>query len=138
TFLEHVIGQITEDTVAGMAEAGDAALAPVSAYFHIGGDESQTTTGDDYTYFMDRTSDLVTDADRLPIVWNEAISAASALPEGTVIQHWTGGVSEQTRDFVADKHGKILMSQVSHAYYPQIPTTDLGGPNWACGGTACG
>lgn len=136
-FLTQVVSQIVSDTVAGVAEVGDRALAPTSPYFHLGGDESSTTTGDDYAYYMERATGIVEAEDLTSIVWNEAVSAASALPEGTVIQHWTGGVSAAERAFVAEHDGKILMSQVGHAYYPQRPTADLGGPSWACAG-ACG
>src|SRR5699024_5794534 len=94
-------------------------------------------TGDDYAHYMDQATGIVEAEDLTSIVWNEAISAASALPDGTVIHHWTGGVSAAERTFVEERDGKILMSQVGNAYYPQRPTADLGGPSWACA-DACG
>ncbi|MPV50529.1 family 20 glycosylhydrolase [Pseudactinotalea sp. HY160] len=140
TFLTHVLSQLVDDTIAGVAaaEGAGAALAPASPYLHIGGDESATTTGDDYAHYMERVTEIVTETGRLPIVWNEATSTPDALPDGTVVQQWNGGISQGTRDLVENRGGKILLSQVGNAYYPQIPTTDLSGPSWACGGTACG
>ena len=105
-------------------------------YLHIGGDESFSTSNEDYRYFIDRVSENVNDLDATVMAWNEgAAHAADELPDGSVIHYWTGGTNA-TRDWVNANNGRALMSPAGNAYLPQIPGAGIAGPSWACG-TAC-
>src|SRR5690606_9333772 len=128
TVLTHVLKQIV---------AQNSSLVAGERYFHIGGDESHNPGSGPYQTVMQRMGQIVTGLAATPVVWNEAPGTAPAqLPEGTVVQFWTGNTSA-TRDFVNNKPGRVLVSPASRAYLPQVPGTGITGPSWACGG-GCG
>jgi hexosaminidase len=88
-------------------EISSAAPTP---YFHIGGDEVQSLTRDQYHHFVERVEKIVTGLGPRMIGWGE-ISPAN-IPASTIVQHWT-------RDSVilhAQRGGSIIMSPSPHAY----------------------
>ena len=61
------------------------ALLP-SPWFHIGGDEVEKLTHDEYRAFIERVQGIVRTHGRQMIGWGEI--AVAALEPGTVVQHW--------------------------------------------------
>ncbi len=121
-FMSHVVSQI-------------AAMNPDGDYFHLGGDESFNTTGQAYDTFMHTVLPDIAERGLRPVVWTEG--ARADLPEGSVVQYWTGGNEDRIRDHVANNGGQVIMSHASQAYLPQVPGPEIQGPAWACGGP-CG
>lgn len=133
-FLNHVYTDVIGQVRSAVASSLDPSLA--LSYFHLGGDESKTTTGADYQEFMRRTTTRVTDESLTPIVWNEAMKESfDTLPANTVVQYWNQAKVRFAEH--AARGGSFIMSPASNTYFPQIPSTDVAGPNWACGGGAC-
>lgn len=141
-FMDHVYRTVEGYIKQGLQQAGRPEYK--LNYFHIGGDESRGTPHEDYRHYM---AEIVKQFDPVthPQVWNEAIDpvkgAADLLPEGTLVHQWTGvppNKGNKISNFVRDKHAKVLMSQAARAYFPQRPSTDVPGPEWACTDThAC-
>lgn len=133
TFMQHVIADIAkqhEDALAGITNATLRAEVTLP-YFHIGGDES-TGSGDGYRNYISRVSGFSTDQRLSPMVWNDAADkAGEQLAEGSIVQYWTGS-TDNVKNFVSKKNGRVLMSPVANAYYPQRPGSDVSGPTWAC------
>ncbi|MGD8216445.1 beta-N-acetylhexosaminidase [Aestuariimicrobium sp. Y1814] len=128
TVLTHVLQQIV---------AQNSSLVAGERYLHIGGDESHNTGAEPYRTYMQRTGEIVTSLDAIPVVWNEAAGTApEQLPDGTIVQHWAGDTAS-ARNFVNNHDGRALVSPASRAYLPQVPGTGITGPSWACGG-GCG
>lgn len=133
-FLNHVYTDVIGQVRSAVASSLDPSLA--LNYFHLGGDESATTTGADYQEFMRRTTTMITDESLTPIVWNEAMKESfDTLPANTVVQYWNQAQVRFAEH--AARGGSFIMSPASNTYFPQIPSTDVAGPNWACGGGAC-
>lgn len=133
TFMRHVIADIAKQHSDALASISNSALrADVTLpYFHIGGDES-TGAGEGYKNYIGRLSDIARQESFTPIVWNDALAKApDSLAEGSVVQHWTGSTAALSA-FTKNKNGKVLMSTVNNAYYPQRPGSDVAGPTWAC------
>lgn len=133
TFMKHVIADIAKQHTDALASISNSALrAEVTLpYFHIGGDES-TGAGEGYKNYIGRLSDIARKESFTPIVWNDALAKApDNLAEGSVVQHWTGSTAALSA-FTKNKNGKVLMSTVNNAYYPQRPGSDVVGPTWAC------
>jgi len=99
-FLDEVFGEL-------------AALTP-GPYLHIGGDEAQTLTADQYSTIVTRAQDIVSRHGKTAIGWNEV--AGSRLLPATVTQFW--GTSPEAPEVVlAAKNGnKIIMSPADRAY----------------------
>jgi hexosaminidase len=103
---------VTRDSVFGFV--GDvvreiAAAAP-TPYFHIGGDEVQRMSKDDYRAFIKRVEQIVTAAGPRMIGWSEI--APIDLSTNTVVQHWT----KDSVQLHAQRGGKIILSPGPHAY----------------------
>lgn len=134
TFMRHVIADIAQqhkDALAGITNTTlrDEVTLP---YFHIGGDES-IGSGEGYKNYISRVSGFSKAENLTPMVWNDAAEkAGDSLAEGSIVQHWNGSTTSLQR-FVANKNGRVLMSTVTNAYYPQRPGSDVSGPTWACG-----
>lgn len=95
-FVDDVIGEV-------------AALTP-GQYIHIGGDESHSTSEDDYHAFIGRVQQIVEAHGKTAIGWEEI--AQTPLEDGTVVQHWFS-------DFAADavaQGGKVILSPASKIY----------------------
>ena len=95
-------------------------------YFHIGGDEVQTLTHEQYVRFVERVQGIVTKYGKKMIGWEE-ISKARLLPT-TVAQQWK---SDSAASAVAQGN-KLIMSPSSRIYLDMqyTPATELG-LHWA-------
>ena len=103
---------VTRDSVFGFV--GDvireiAAAAP-TPYFHIGGDEVQRMSKDDYRAFIKRVEQIVTTAGPRMIGWSEV--APLELSTNTIVQHWT----KDSVQLHAQRGGKVILSPGPHAY----------------------
>lgn len=85
------------------------AAAP-TPYFHIGGDEVQKMTKDEYRGFVERVEKIVTAAGPRMIGWGE-IAPANIQPS-TIVQHW----AKDSAVLHAARGGQIIMSPGPHAY----------------------
>ena len=98
-----------------------AAITP-GPWFHLGGDEVQTLTPEQYTSFVQRVQDIVTRNGKTAVGWEE-ITAAELQP-GTIVQLWRA-------DSLKHPLGpgvKMLLSPAKKAYIDQKydSTTELG------------
>lgn len=98
-----------------------AAITP-GPWFHLGGDEVQTLTPEQYASFVQRVQDIVTRNGKSAVGWEE-ITAAQLQP-GTIAQLWRA-------DSLRHPLGpgvRMLLSPAKHAYIDQKydPTTELG------------
>ncbi|MGI5237452.1 beta-N-acetylhexosaminidase [Dactylosporangium sp. CA-139066] len=100
-FVREVIGEV-------------AALTP-GPYIHIGGDEAQSTTPEDYRTFMDRVQPLVTAAGKTVIGWHQ-IGPAAREP-GRIAQYWGSSESPDDDLRAALAQGdRILLSPSNRVY----------------------
>ena len=108
--------QFVDDVVRELA-----AMTP-GPYLHLGGDESLTTTDDDFLYFIGCATAIAAKYGKTLIGWHE-MGRSSALPAGTIGQHWSfttpqEGAAEHTLSFV-EQGGQIIMSPANAAYLDQ-------------------
>ena len=96
-FVTDVVGEI-------------AAMSP-GPYFHLGGDESHVTEKVDYITFVDRVSEIVKQAGKTPIGWDEIVTAHT--DETAVAQFWA---SEENAAIAVQKGMKVLLSPAKKAY----------------------
>ena len=85
------------------------AIAP-GRWFHIGGDEVEKLTHEQYVRFIERVEGIVRARGKEMIGWGE-ISPASLHP-GTVVQHWKADSSV----LHAARGGKVILSPSSRVY----------------------
>ena len=113
SFLDDVIGEI-------------ASLSP-GPYFHIGGDESDVTSKEDYLYFLERVASIVASKDKVLMGWDDI--AVGDLIEGSVMQVWH---SKENAKLAVDKGMKLVLSPAEYAYLDMKydKTTELG-LDWA-------
>jgi hexosaminidase len=107
---------LIDDVVREMAE-----LTP-GRYLHMGGDEVETLTPEQYASFVQRVQEIVARHGKKMVGWEE-ITAAQLQP-GTIAQLWRA-------DSLRHSPGagvKMLLSPAKHAYIDQKydPTTELG------------
>ena len=79
-FVDEVIKQVAE-------------ISP-SQYIHIGGDEANSTSSEDYAYFMQRATEIAKKYGKTPIAWQNYDRAgvlSDEQREGTVTQFWSTG-----------------------------------------------
>jgi len=104
----------------------DIAAQVPTPYFHIGGDEVEKLTHDQYIRFIERVQDIVTANGKQMIGWGE-ISPAKLAPN-TIVQHWR-------RDSVSihvARGGKVIMSPSSKTYLDmKYDSTTTLGLRWA-------
>ncbi len=104
-------------------------------YIHIGGDESLGTTQEDFDLFVERATEIVTDAGKTPVAWHE-VGAAAGIAEGTIGQYWgmtqpTGSHAEEAAHFV-ERGGALIMSAANATYLDMKYTPDFPiGLTWA-------
>ncbi len=136
------------------AEATDRFLADVTRevaemtpgpWLHLGGDESLSTSHDDYLDLVRRMTTAATATGKAVIGWHE-LGASTQLPPGTVGQYWSyvepePEASVLTRSFV-EQGGTVIFSPADVAYldmkYVDDPRGPLGGElgvDWAKGPT---
>jgi hexosaminidase len=87
-----------------------AALTP-GQWFHIGGDEVEKLTPDQYNRFIDRAQRIVDAHGKQAIGWDE-VGAAPLLPN-TIVQHWRPKAELKE---IAAKRAKLIMSPAHRAY----------------------
>ncbi|MEU4768646.1 family 20 glycosylhydrolase [Actinosynnema sp. NPDC023794] len=100
TFVEDVIREI-------------AALTP-GPYFHIGGDEANATTDQEYQAFMSRVLPLVGKYGKKPMGWHEFVKTTA--DTGAVAQYWGTTTSNAVVRNAAARGQKIVMSPANKAY----------------------
>jgi hexosaminidase len=102
-----------------------AALTP-GPYLHIGGDEVQTLSPEEYISFVQKAQGIVNKYGKRMIGWDE-IGRIDLLPL-TIVQYWNGPLAQEA----ARKGAKLIMSPSSRTYLDQKYTsaTELG-LNWA-------
>lgn len=115
-------------------------------WLHLGGDESLSTSREDYLDLVHRIATAGAATGKTVIGWHE-MGASSSLPAGTVGQYWNFVEPEDdaaalTRSFV-DQGGRVIMSPADVAYldmeYVDDPEGPLGGRlglDWAKGPTS--
>ncbi|MDX6355355.1 MAG: hexosaminidase [Streptomyces sp.] len=115
-FLDDVIGAV-------------AALTP-GPYLHIGGDEAQSTSAQDYVSYIDKVQGLVADHGKTVIGWHQIDSAHPA--PGTIAQYW-GTAGDETAVVAAAQAGtKVIMSPANRAYLDMKYTSATAlGKTWA-------
>jgi hexosaminidase len=86
-----------------------AALTP-TPYIHIGGDETQSTSEEDYKKFIRRVQEIVISHGKRTIGWGE-IGTAEILP-GTIAQHWIGAAYQEAKR----QGAKIILSPANKTY----------------------
>lgn len=95
-FVDAVVGHLAAHT------PGD--------WIHIGGDEVEELTDEEYAAFIERVQEIVHRHGKRMVGWGE-IAAADLAPH-TLIQHWHGGGEE-----LSGAHpGQIILSPATHVY----------------------
>jgi hexosaminidase len=111
-FIDDVVGEL-------------AALTP-GPYLHIGGDEVETLTLDQYRTFIERAQQIVDAHGKRVIGWDE-IAAAPLLPS-TIVQHWR---SHAPPPELADSH-QLILSPANRVYLDMKYDDETAlGLNWA-------
>ncbi len=103
-----------------------AAMTP-GQYIHVGGDESHSTSKEDYIPFIEKVQDLVLANGKMMMGWDE--TALSALKPNSVAQYWA---KAENAKLGVSKGVKIVMSPAAKAYIDMKynPKTHLG-LHWA-------
>jgi hexosaminidase len=111
-FIDDVVGEI-------------GAMTP-GPYFHMGGDEVQVLTHEQYAAFVARVQDIVARHGKTLIGWDEI--GRAPLHPGTIAQMWR----EDTTLAAAHQGAKLIMSPATKAYMDMkyTPSTELG-LDWA-------
>lgn len=106
-----------------------AAMTP-GEYIHVGGDEVEKLTQEEYAGFVERVDGIVTKAGKKTIGWAE-IGAARIAPE-SVVQFWnTDTENDDVRDAV-ERGARVLMSPASKSYLDMKYDDDTeNGLKWA-------
>ena len=125
---------------------GELAAMTPGPYLHFGGDESLSTTDEDFAVFVERASEIIADLGKTPVAWHEA-GAAAGIADTTVGQYWgfltpQEGAAEKATAFV-DNGAQLILSPADAIYldmkYPPSGSGE-GGPalglTWANGPTS--
>ena len=111
-FIEDVVKEISE-------------ISP-SKYFHMGGDEADSTKKEDYDYFVGRVSKIVEKYGKTPIGW-DPIDTAPQINSNVILQNWKDSNEEARK-----KNMNIIISIASKAYLDMKYNEDTPyGLNWA-------
>ena len=100
--------RFVDDVVAQLA------AATPGEYLHIGGDEVETLTDEEYTAFIERAQGIVVKHGKKVIGWGE-IGKAKLAPT-TVVQHWNTGASDDAIRAAVRGGSRVLMSPASKVY----------------------
>lgn len=95
-FIDNVIGEV-------------AAISP-SEYFHIGGDEADSTPKEGYDYFVGRVAEIAMKHGKTPIGW-DPIDTSPNIGPPVILQNW-----RDTNAAAVAKKMKIITSIASKAY----------------------
>jgi hexosaminidase len=90
-----------------------AALTP-GPYLHIGGDEAQATSAEDYRTFITRALPLVTKYGKRPIGWHEM--AAVDLPVEAIPEYWRVEAANEGVARAAAQGSKVIMAPADRTY----------------------
>ncbi|MER7276088.1 beta-N-acetylhexosaminidase [Dactylosporangium sp. NPDC000244] len=107
-----------------------AALTP-GPWLHIGGDEAQSTSAEDYRTFMARVQPMVTALGKTVVAWHQ-IGPAAREP-GRIAQYW-GAKPEPDEDLLAAlaQGDRILLSPADRVYLDMRYTAETPiGHDWA-------
>ena len=111
-FIEDVIREISE-------------ISP-SKYFHMGGDEAQSTKKEDYDYFVGRVSKIVQKYGKTPIGW-DPIDTAPEINSSVILQNW-----KDSNEAARQKNMNMIISIASKAYLDMKYNENTPyGLNWA-------
>jgi hexosaminidase len=106
-----------------------AALTP-GPYLHIGGDECQATSAEDYRAFMTRVLPLVAKYGKRPVGWHEM--AAVELPDTAVPQFWRIEPADEGTARAVAGGSKVIMSPADRTYLDMKYDADTPlGLDWA-------
>lgn len=106
-----------------------AALTP-GPWFHIGGDEVQKLTPDQYRRFIERVQGIVQAHGKQVIGWDE-IAHTTLLP-GTILQHWRPEGSQEGIAASVEKGATVILSPANKVYLDmKYDSTTVLGLNWA-------
>lgn len=111
-FIDNVVKEISE-------------ISP-SKYFHMGGDEADSTKKEDYNYFVGRVSKIVEKYGKTPIGW-DPIDTAPEINSNVILQNWKDSNEEARK-----KNMNIIISIASKAYLDMKYNENTPyGLNWA-------
>ncbi|MFI5936872.1 beta-N-acetylhexosaminidase [Actinoplanes sp. NPDC051494] len=106
-----------------------AALTP-GPYLHIGGDEAQATTPEDYRAFIGRVLPLVAKYGKRPVGWHEL--AGADLPGDAILQYWGIDAADDTTAGAAARGHQVIMSPADRSYLDMRYAADTRpGLDWA-------
>src|SRR5262249_27375874 len=116
SFVDGVLGEV-------------AALTP-GPYVHIGGDEADATTADDFVTFTDRVQRILASYGKTAVGWHQ-LARATPLPS-TVLQYWGTAPDDPLVAAAAESGTRLVLSPANRTYLDQKyeATTPLG-LNWA-------
>lgn len=95
-FIEDIIKEVCE-------------ISP-SQYIHIGGDETDSTSKEDYNYFMQRVSKIVEKYGKTPIGW-DPIDTVPEIGDNVVVQNW-----KDSNKAAQEKEMQMIISIAGKAY----------------------
>ncbi len=95
-FIETVVKEISE-------------ISP-SKYFHMGGDEADSTKKEDYNYFVGRVSKIVEKYGKTPIGW-DPIDTSPEINSSVILQNW-----KDSNEAARKKNMKMIISIANKAY----------------------
>jgi len=102
-----------------------AALVP-TPYFHMGGDEVEKLTHDQYLRFVERVQSIITANGKQMIGWGE--TAPAKLAPTTVVQHW----KRDSSALHVARGGKVILSPGPKTYLDmKYDSTTVLGLRWA-------
>lgn len=119
---------------------GELAAMTPGPYLHFGGDESLSTSDEDFAAFVTRASAIIADLGKTPVAWHEA-GATADIADTTIGQYWgfmtpQEGAAERAQTFV-DNGAQLILSPADAIYldmkYPTGPSLGL---TWANGPTS--
>ena len=116
-----------------------AAMTP-GPFLHLGGDESLSTTEEEYREFLDRVGAVAARTGKTLVFWHEA-GVSDGLPTGSVGQYWDyvvprGDAAVVTRRFV-ERGGRVVLSPADAVYLDmKHDDDDPYGLLWADGPTS--
>jgi hexosaminidase len=121
--------ELLDDVIRELAE-----MTP-GPYIHIGGDEADETSQEEYNQFISRVLDTVLSYDKTPMGWQQSPATDGILaadpPDETVIQYYADPRDEPTViEAIQDGGHDIVLSSHSLAYpdYEYNENTDMGLP----------
>lgn len=103
---------VDSDITYGFVDAVVGHLAEITPgpWIHIGGDEVEELTEEEYIHFIERVQEIVRRHDKQVVGWGEI--AAADLAPGSMIQHWVGA-GEDLHDA---RPGQVILSPSEHVY----------------------